>query len=662
MKNKNSRNLERRLENIIFYLVCFLAAAAPLVILPGMRQVYSLPKAAFIQLGAVIAGLLWLVKLLFISPTIRRSGISLPVLAFFGFASFSTLLTIRPYTAIFGSYGRLEGFLTLAAYGIVFFVGSQLEWDRPQLKRLLTSIFIGGLLVSLYGLVQYYGYDFLPYVFKYEKGRIYSTVGNPSLLANYLVIILPFSVGLYLAGSSAIEKAFFGFGSLVIFAALITTFARGGWIAAVLALLTLILLASKSYRWQIIVFGLLMMMVFGLFFALRTGSSVTTLSSRLSSVVNISEGSTAQRFEIWKAAINVVADRPLFGSGPDTFVLTYPRYETVKMAGDDDLADNAHNWPLQLAATLGVPAALSFLLIFYFFLRQGIGLTRNDADQLRGVLIGALVAGGVGYFIAALVTVTIVEGGFIVWLLFGLVGSLSSTSVKKFSWRQEFFPLRLAVFVSLILLAFILLYFLIKLMIADIHYETGNRLRKQGFFVESLAHYTTTISLNEYEDRYLSDLAKLYRAKRVTLKSVQDLDKEINILRTAQKNNPLVVSHYQYLAEAYIWAGDFLKRPEYFKAGVSQLKKAEKLHPNSARTHYLLAISYFDLGENRRALAAAEKAVLPEPNIPKAYYLLGILYEKAGQKDQAVRQFNRALGLKKDFPEARTALLRVSGE
>lgn len=662
MKKKNSQSLEIRLDNIIFYLICLLAAIAPLVILPGVRQVYSLPKAFFLQIGAAAAGLLWSAKFLFVSPTFRRTHLNLPVLAFFGFASLSTLFTIRPYMAIFGGYGRLEGFLTLAAYGIIFFVGSQLIWDKPRLEWFLKAMTIGAMLVSIYGLIQYFGYDFLPYVFQYEKGRTYSTIGNPSLLANYLVIVLPMAVGLYLAVDSEKGKLLFGLGTPVIFAALITTFARGGWIAALAALIAFMLLIGGRYRRRLIVLSLFLVIVFGVFFTLKTGSSVTTLSSRISSIVKISEGSTAQRFEIWKAAAGVIADRPLLGSGPDTFVLTYPRYETVPMAGDNELADNTHNWTLQLAATLGVPAAISFLFIFSLFFWQGTALAKNHKDQVERILLSAIVAGALGYFIATLATVTIVEGGLVVWLLFGIVASSHKPSVQKISWRKEIFPLRLALFLCLILLAFLLLYFLTKFLIADIHYESGNRLGKQGYFVESLSHYSAAISLNEYEDRYLSGLAELYKVKRLTLKSVQDLDKEIKVLKTAQTLNPMVLNHYWDLADAYIWTGDFLKKPSYFKAAISQLKKAKELMPNSARTHYLLALSYFDLGDNDRALPEALKAVRPRPNIPKAYYVLGLLYEAAGKKDRAAFQFNQALGLKKDFPEARTALFRVSGK
>ena len=82
---------------------------------------------------------------------------------------------------------------------------------------------------------------------------------------------------------------------------------------------------------------------------------------RVVSIVEFDKGSSKTRFQIWQAAIDAIEDRPVFGFGADTFRLVFPKYkpaEYVADAGYLSVADNVHNYPLQLAAGIGIPGML----------------------------------------------------------------------------------------------------------------------------------------------------------------------------------------------------------------------------------------------------------------------------------------------------------------
>jgi tetratricopeptide (TPR) repeat protein len=103
----------------------------------------------------------------------------------------STALSISPTVALWGSYQRLQGTYTALSYIVIFaLVASQLR-TRAQLDRLMTTIILTSLPVGLYGIIQRYGLDPLPWAGDVQT-RVASTLGNAIFLASYLIMaILP---------------------------------------------------------------------------------------------------------------------------------------------------------------------------------------------------------------------------------------------------------------------------------------------------------------------------------------------------------------------------------------------------------------------------------------------------------------------------------------
>ena len=134
--------------------------------------------------------------------------------------------------------------------------------------------------------------------------------------------------------------------------------------------------------------------------ALASTSEVTNIGKRLASIFDFSAGSGQTRTEIWQAALDAIKARPVTGWGADTFGLVFPRYsppEYVRDAGFLSLADNAHNYPLQLAATLGVPG----VLLSGRHRRRGGdsvgGAVFGRADARATLVLGAFWAAAAGY-------------------------------------------------------------------------------------------------------------------------------------------------------------------------------------------------------------------------------------------------------------------------
>ncbi|HOG46986.1 MAG TPA: O-antigen ligase family protein, partial [Anaerolineae bacterium] len=99
----------------------------------------------------------------------------------------ATALSVVPRTSFWGSYQRLQGAYTTLAYIVIFFLTWQGLHRRAQLERLLNVIVLTSLPVALYGVLQHYGLDPLPWAGDVQE-RVIGSLGNAIFVAAYLIM------------------------------------------------------------------------------------------------------------------------------------------------------------------------------------------------------------------------------------------------------------------------------------------------------------------------------------------------------------------------------------------------------------------------------------------------------------------------------------------
>ena len=132
--------------------------------------------------------------------------------------------------------------------------------------------------------------------------------------------------------------------------------------------------------------------------------------------VNVDKGDYTIRFSMWRAALDIWAERPLVGVGPGTFNLHYPRFhETVD---DHTTGSFVHNDYLQFLAE-GGPLLLGFLLLFtgyliFHLIDSTWRLWRGDRTQLESLVLvvgmGAVLVQGLMNFPLYLIQVQMLMG------------------------------------------------------------------------------------------------------------------------------------------------------------------------------------------------------------------------------------------------------------
>ncbi len=296
-----------------------------------------------------------------------------------------------------------KGLLKLASYLGVYALmqevlsAAPLWWDR-----IVASLLGGSLVTSVIGLRQLYADTSElarwadPTSVAAGTVRIYSTLGNPNLLAGYLLPILPLALVALLRWRQPARRLFalaaLGLG----IATLVLTYSRGAWMGLVAAagVMVVLLAVQQTRRWPplwrrlvpvLVLLGgaaLLAVLVF----------QVEALRVRVMSLLaGRGDSSNNFRINVWLAALEMIQARPWLGIGPgnDAFNLIYPLYQQPRFN-----ALSAYSIPLELAVEAGIPGLLAGVGLVLASLRQALATWRGVgpfALPAMGVL--AVIAG-----------------------------------------------------------------------------------------------------------------------------------------------------------------------------------------------------------------------------------------------------------------------------
>ena len=330
-------------------------------------------------LSLVIAAvaLLWLLWSL-CSPPEKIGAISGWLLLILGIAVLTTGFSPVPMAAA-------KGLLKLLSYLSVYALIRKLLACNPSWwDRLLAGLLSGGLLSSVLALRQLYASTEElarwadPNSISTGTIRIYGPLGNPNLLAGYLLPLLPLAAVALLRWKGIGSRLFAGTTLILGVAATVWTYSRGGWIGmlAGLATLMLLLILRTTRHWPPIWRRLLPLAVLLLAAALLTvaATKLEPIRTRVASLLaGRGDSSNNFRINVWLAAIDMIQDRPWLGIGPGNaaFNSVYPLYQQPKFN-----ALSAYSVPLELLVEMGLPGLIAGLGLLWSALQRGLrGLT-----------------------------------------------------------------------------------------------------------------------------------------------------------------------------------------------------------------------------------------------------------------------------------------------
>ena len=240
--------------------------------------------------------------------------------------------------------------------------------------------------------------------------RAYGTFQQPNPFAGLLGIVGAVLVGIAMASAADALRArdgrralaigaVAGGPALVVLAGLIASWSRGGWMAFVAAMATVVVLLPRRSRWGLALVLVAAVLAVGLYSA---GLMPAAIAGRLTSFfsyvrfedvrgmgVTDTNYSVVERMAHWQAALGMWRARFWRGVGLGCYEAAYADYRLILWPLP---LGHAHNFYLNLLAEVGLPGLLVYLA---WLGAQFIGLavaSRRLAGWERGLAIGLAAA------------------------------------------------------------------------------------------------------------------------------------------------------------------------------------------------------------------------------------------------------------------------------
>lgn len=422
-----------------------------LIVAPVFFNIYSSrifepDKITLIRSLAIVVLFAWIIKTLeagfshsnrhsiSLRTRILHFPMAIPVLALALVYLLATAFSVSPRVSLWGSYQRLQGFFTTFSYLVIFLsiLGNLKRWE--QIRRLITVAVLASIPVSLYGIIQRFRLDPIPWGGDVSV-RVASNMGNSIFLAAFLIMVFPLTLVRIVETIEAMLNSkgnargnftrltIYLFTAAVQLTTLFYTGSRGPWLgwaaSMVFAWLGFALIWRK--RWLSIA-GISVAAVAAAFLVVLNipGGPLNSLREtqefgRLGRLLDAGSRTGRVRELIWQGAAELVLPhepiqypdgtldrlnifRPLIGYGPESMYVAYnPFYppELTQVEKRNASPDRSHNETWDALVTSGVLGLLVYLLLFGSVIYYGskwLGLIQTSAH--KRLFIGLFLAGG----------------------------------------------------------------------------------------------------------------------------------------------------------------------------------------------------------------------------------------------------------------------------
>ena len=567
---------------------------------------------------AAIAVLGWVGKLFF-GRTVswKYSPVHWPVLAFFAYA------LVRYFTSPIEYESRLE-LLNVGFYAIVYFFCATNFYHTRDRAYLLVALMILAMGEAGYGIWQFWARPDSILIFSRPDeyiGRASGTYICPNHYAGFLEMVLALLIArlaLWNPSKSstqkvALQKIVLGYVAIMTLCALVLSLSRSAWVATTLGLVTFLFWGEVQWKrlWPRLATGAAALAALVIVAvnvdAVRLYIAATFQEPSPGKSLALADTSLGDRTVMWRDTTRMIADNPVFGTGPATWQWYHPQYQPKEM---QDYAMLAHNDILNLASDYGL---IGFMLIaaalVCFYRHVGAFVGSGNTSDRRSFAIGSAVA----------VTIIVIHS----WFDFNMhipANALLLAALMGFTVAMEdsggrhprvelSFRMRAIMGASLLLVLGIGLWHAGRTAVAYYHQTEGKRHKSNLNWRDALASYQRAISWDAKAPvpyARIGDICRsqaFWRADPSKKSEREDLARQaITAYRRSLELNPRQIEVWLNLARAFDLAGERASAEEAYL-------KAIALSPTTAYLHQELAVFYRQHGDDERALKKFEHSL-----------------------------------------------------
>ena len=698
--------------SVKFFLLA--TAFTPLIVTWSAISPFVLGKIVFFRSLIEIALIFFIIslflnrhKLLNISINQLKSALISALILFLISLVISSILAVNPYRAFWGDIERGEGLFGFLHFFAFLIMAVAIFEKKDWLNFFKISLGVGFILI-LYAFLQYFEVKNFPFFALMPEARPISYIGNSAFLATHMFFLMMSAVIVFFNNKlqSNYNKLPFNyhlffqrfwkyFSLLIIILSVLTIFmtaTRGAILGLGAGILFLLVYFSiyggLTSLWRLnlkklAITLILIMFIFGGVFWLTRDALVWQKIPGLNrlaqtKILDVNDPSTQFRLITWKLSWNAFKEKPIFGWGPENYLVAYEKYYDPEYAvyGESWL-DRAHNKVFDVLVMQGIFGLITYLgifgVIFYLLLKSKEvqphqindnvqrfnlqKLARGEAADYTKPIIAALL---ISYFVQNLVLFDTIISYF---AFFAILGYLISGDRNKF--KEVRLPKILSRFafyfiaaILIIILGYSLYFYnlvpyvqarLFKASFKMVDIDTTVYFLKKSMYPYNFAQYN--IRGNGIDTIYMDQIFyKAEYAGNPKFKSVMDLlikgvdevvKKEPYDIRMSIREVEMLNSIARVVDEK--------EAAPIFKRSEELMREAIKRAPNRQEVYYHLAFNLAGQKRYEEAIETARYAISLNPNIPRAHFHLALMYAIINKLDDSIKEIEVAEKLDPDL-------------
>ncbi len=363
--------MKQSLDRCIFFMIVLFVVFSPISIM-GAETCF------------IFGAFLWVVKMVKEKRFLfSHTALDYPFVIFVLFALLCSLLS--KYVLFSLNSVRSLGLVTL------FFLIQANVKKRKDIDLLLLVLVVFSSFSALYSIIQYLtGWDFLGNQRFVVSKRSTGFFDMPLTFGEYIGMIFPITLTLFIYVKEKIKKIIFGIGSILCFLGVIFSATRGVWLANICVILFLFIFGTRKLK----IYGVAIIIGFILICLLFPEIS---FFKRFKTIFPPSDSSSMNRIYMWKSSVHIIKAHPLFGVGWGCFKKFYPLYILPQAAG---IYSHTHNNFINIAINTGIIGLGIFLWIIIVIFKKAFLLIK-EKNSLKIIYLG-LTASIISFFVSGL--------------------------------------------------------------------------------------------------------------------------------------------------------------------------------------------------------------------------------------------------------------------
>ncbi|MBI5728354.1 MAG: O-antigen ligase family protein [Candidatus Magasanikbacteria bacterium] len=653
----------RRLLAFIHFLIgC--TFFVPLLVVPAQFIFpFIVPKILFFRSLTVLmaGGYILLLAFHWEEFWVRRTGVTLAVVAFIGSFAVSTFVGVDWYRSFWDNHERMLGLFTLFHYFLYYLVVTSVIREWREWRFFLRLFLLAGGLVMFIALLQKGSPELL---LNRGAARVSSTLGNPIYVGGYGLFLGFLGCLLFLREKANAWRVYAATGAVLGFLGIFLSGTRGSvvglcvgvWVGCLAYAITL----KEHRRARQICAGLiagsvLLLVILFLFRASPAVRNIPALGPLLNTSVAIGD-SAGTRILAWGIAFDAWRERPIFGWGPNNYYYAFNKYYRPKFLAfgwGETWFDNAHNIIVNTLAVQGIVGLGIYLFIF------GSAIWTMWRRQQSGALDIHVANIGAAFLVAHLVqNIFVFENPTSYLYFFFFLAFLNGQTMVKPAGSEKLKPAEadkkkpsVAIISTVAAMVVFILYTtnvnparanMATLQVIQGAYQGRNAVEE---YRQSSAIPSPHIDdiRNDFARTAFELLPRYVEAKRseearaLFQLAYEELNKNLLL-------HPRDIRVHIQQAQLVQYAAQLTQDPKWFLVAEELLGQALTYSPKRQQIQYLLSGTKAVLGRNDEAIKLMRESIDNEPTVDEGWWRLALLYQDLGQITEARKLLAEAEG------------------